>query len=272
MYLDRHEGMTVSPQELADAHMRDLEEQGALDVRYHTYWFDEDRGSVFCLAEGPSKEAVEEVHRRAHGAMPTSIIELDHGAAPLDSFLGPIPHHPPGEAYTDSAFRAIVFTDVRDSVAQTQALGDAGHLQVLREHNEIVRSALRTHGGREVKHTGDGIMASFAAVPESVAFAVEVQAKLAVRNATAEVPLHVGIGINAGEPVTDDNGDLFGAAVQLAARLCGIAEPGEIAISVAVRELLVDSPFEVADLGCLELKGLPEPVQTYGVLWRSDDA
>jgi class 3 adenylate cyclase len=268
MYLDRHQGITISPEELAAAHQADLDEQGELGVHYHTYWFDQDRETVFCLAEGPSADAIEEVHRRAHGAMASSIIELEPNS-PLNAFLGPLPHHPPGEAYADSAFRAIVFTDVRDSVAQTQALGDAGHLQVLREHNEIVRNALRTHRGREVKHTGDGIMASFAAVPESVTFAVEVQEKLAVRNATAEVPLHVGIGINAGEPVTDDNGDLFGAAVQLAARLCGIAEPGEIAISVAVRELLVDSPFGIADLGCRELKGLPEAVQTYGVLWRS---
>ena len=76
MYLDRHEGMDISPEDLAAAHVQDLEQEGALDVHYHTYWFDQDNGSVFCLAEGPTKEAIEEVHRRAHGAMPTSIIDL----------------------------------------------------------------------------------------------------------------------------------------------------------------------------------------------------
>jgi hypothetical protein len=268
MYLDRHEGMEISPEDLAAAHMRDLEEEGSLDVHYHTYWFDQDRGSVFCLAEGPSRDAIEEVHRRAHGAMPTSIIEIDPNA-PLNSFLGPLPQHPPGEPYTDSAFRAIVFTDVRGSVAQTQALGDEGHLKVLGEHNEIVRVGLGAHGGHEVKHTGDGIMASFSSVMAAVAFAIEVQEKLIERNATAEVPLHVGIGVSAGEPVTDDSGDLFGAAVQLAARLCGVAEPGAITTSVAVRELCSGKPFSFADLGRIELKGLPEPTQAYVVTRRA---
>jgi class 3 adenylate cyclase len=266
MYLDRHEGMEISPEDLAAAHMRDLEEEGSLDVHYHTYWFDQDRGSVFCLAEGPSRDAIEEVHRRAHGAMPSAIIEIDPNA-PLNQFMGPLPTFPPGTAYTESALRAIVFTDVRGSVAQTQALGDEGHLRVLREHNEIVRAALDAHEGREVKHTGDGIMASFTSVAHSVAFAVEVQEKLTLRNATAEVPLHVGIGISAGEPVTDDHGDLFGAAVQLAARLCGAAQPGDITVSVAVRELCIGKTFTFADVGLLALKGMPEPTQSYRVVW-----
>ena len=54
MYLDRHENLTISPEELAAAHQADLAEQGELGVQYHTYWFDQDRGTVFCLAEGPS--------------------------------------------------------------------------------------------------------------------------------------------------------------------------------------------------------------------------
>jgi class 3 adenylate cyclase len=268
MYLDRHEGMEISPEDLAAAHMQDLEREGELGVHYHTYWFDQDNGSVFCLAEGPDKDAIVEVHRRAHGAMPTSVIEIDPHA-PLNQFMGPLPQHPPGEAYVESAMRAIVFTDVRGSVAQTQALGDDGHLAVLREHNQIVRAALDAHGGREVKHTGDGIMASFTSVAAAVAFAVEVQEHLVERNATAEVPLHVGIGISAGEPVTDDDGDLFGAAVQLAARLCGVAEPGTVMTSVVVRELCVGKPFTFADLGRFDLKGLPEPTQAYLVSRRS---
>jgi class 3 adenylate cyclase len=269
MYLDRHEGLTISPEELAAAHQADLAEQDELNVQYHTYWFDQDRGTVFCLAEGPSAEAVEQVHQRAHGAMASSIIEIDPNA-PLNQFMGPMPAFPPGTAYTESALRAIVFTDVRGSVAQTYELGDDGHLHVLREHNVIVRAALEEHGGREVKHTGDGIMASFTSVAHSVAFAVEVQQRLAERNAAAEVPLHVGIGISAGEPVTDDDGDLFGAAVQLAARLCGVAEPGDITVSIAVRELCMGKTFTFADLGPLALKGLPEPTQTYRVVWASE--
>jgi class 3 adenylate cyclase len=79
---------------------------------------------------------------------------------------------------------------------------------------------------------------------------------------------HVSIGISAGEPVTDDHDDLFGAAVQLAARLCAAAEPGDITVSVGVRELCIGKSFRFDDRGHLNLKGLPEPTQAYGVCWR----
>jgi class 3 adenylate cyclase len=267
MYLDRHDGLTITPEELAAAHQADLEEQGDLGVTYHTYWFDQDRGSVFCLAEGPSVQAVEEVHQRAHGVTASSIIEIDP-SAPLNSFFGPLPDHPPGTAYTDPAFRAIVFTDLCGSVAQTYEIGDDAHVRVLREHDEIVRSALGIHDGREVKHTGDGIMAAFTSVAASVAFAIEVQRRLDERNAAATIPLHVSVGVSAGEPVTDESGDLFGAAVQLAARLCGAVDAGDIAVSVAVRELCIGKAFVFEDRGRLALKGFPEPTQAYAVRWR----
>ena len=163
--------------------------------------------------------------------------------------------------------RAIVFTDVCGSVAQTQALGDDGHMQLLREHNDIVRTELESHGGREVKHTGDGIMASFSSVASAVSFAVAVQRRLADRNDAAAVPLDVSVGISAGEPVSDDDGDLFGAAVQLAARLCDAASAGDIAVSVAVRELCIGKGFEFEDRGQVVLKGLPEATQLFAVGW-----
>jgi len=266
MYIDRHDAPGVSPQELADAHVLDVEAQDKHGVRYHTYWFDPENGSVFCLAEGPSRQAVEAVHLEAHGLLASAVLELDANA-PLNAFFGSLPTHPVGTAYTEPAMRAIVFTDVCGSVAQTQELGDDGHMQLLGEHNEVVRSALAANGGREVKHTGDGIMAAFTSVVSSVAFAIEVQRQLHARNEKATTPIEVSVGISAGEPVTDDNDDLFGAAVQLAARLCAAAPAGDIAVSVAVRELCIGKPFRFDYRGELELKGLP-PTQTYAVTWR----
>jgi class 3 adenylate cyclase len=267
MYIDRHDAPGVSPQALADAHTADVGVEEKHGVKYHTYWFDEDNGAIFCLAEGPSKDAVEAVHRESHGLLASTIIELDPNA-PLNSFFGSIPHHPVGTAYSEKAMRAILFTDVCGSVAQTHQLGDDGHMLLLREHNEIVRSELVAHDGREVKHTGDGIMASFTSIVEAVDFAVAVQRRIDGRNENAAVPFQLSIGISAGEPVTDDHDDLFGAAVQLAARLCAAAEPGDIAVSVGVRELCVGKTFRFDDRGHLSLKGLPEPTQTYGVCWR----
>jgi class 3 adenylate cyclase len=151
--------------------------------------------------------------------------------------LGARPDYPPGTAYTAPAMRAIVFTDLCGSVEQTSRLGDEGHVAVLRVHNTIVREALNAHDGREVKHTGDGIMAAFNSVASAVAFAIEAQRAFGEHNESSATPLEVKIGISAGEPVTDDTDDLFGAAVQLAARLCDSASSGEIAVSLAVEAL-----------------------------------
>ncbi len=267
MFIDRHDAPGVTPEEIADAHRLDVAVQDKHGVTYHTYWFEPANGSVFCLAEGPSKQAVETVHRESHGLLASTILELDQ-LAPLNDFFGSLPNHPVGTAYSEPAMRAIVFTDVCGSVAQTQLLGDDGHMQLLTDHNEIVRDELTNYNGREVKHTGDGIMAAFTSVVSAVSFAVEVQRRLHERNQEADVPFEVSIGISAGEPVTDDNDDLFGAAVQLAARLCAAASSGEIAVSVAVRELCIGKPFHFEDRGELMLKGLPQPIQTYGVFWR----
>jgi len=269
MFLDRHDAPGITAEELAEAHRRDTEVQEKYGVHYTTYWFDPDRGTVFCLAEGPDEGAVVAVHAEAHGQLPSAVIELDP-TAPLNALLGPLPAYPVGTSYSEPAMRAIVFTDIRGSVAQTMELGDAAHMTVLHAHDDIVRRALEHHSGREVKHTGDGIMAAFGSVSGAVEFAMDAQRAIAVWNAEADPPLHVGVGISAGEPVTGDNDDLFGAVVQLAARLCGAAEAGDIAVSVAVRELCLGKGFTFVERGPVPLKGIPEPVHVYVVSWRDE--
>jgi class 3 adenylate cyclase len=267
MYIDRHELLGITAEELAAAHYSDLAAQPEYGVHYHTYWFDPESGCVFCLAEGPNQEAVEAVHRSSHGQVATSVIEIEQGA-PLRAYFGELPTYPPGTAYEAPGMRVILFTDVCGSVAQTHQLGDDAHVSLLREHNEIVRAELVAYDGREVKHTGDGIMAAFSSVAAAINFAASVQRTLDARNQQAAVPLHVSIGISAGEPVTDDNGDLFGAAVQLAARLCDAASADDIVVSVGVRELCMGKSFRFEDRGVVMLKGVPEPTQTYVVSWR----
>ncbi len=269
-YIDRHDLPGATPEEVADAHTRDVEVEEKHGVRFHTYWFDPDNGSVFCLAEGPSKQALEEVHQEAHSLLAGTILEITPNV-PLNELLGSRPEFSLGTPYAAPAMRAILFTDLAGSVEQTSRLGDDGHFEVLRVHNKIVRDELAMHGGREVKHTGDGIMAAFTSVASAVAFAVGAQRGFREHNQSGAVPLDVKIGISAGEPVTDDSDDLFGAAVQLAARLCDFASAGEIVASVAVRELSVGKQFRFDDAGLVELKGLPDPVTAYRVSWRDDD-
>ena len=195
--------------------------------------------------------------------MADNVIEV--GEAPLNAFLGDLPRHPPGEAYTASAVRAILFTDLCDSTEQTQELGDEAFLLLLHEHDDIVRSALAGAGGREVKHTGDGIMASFPSVSGAVEAGIAIQRSLVDRNERADRALHLRIGISVGEPVTQ-SGDLFGATVQLSARLCDAAPRGGIAVSRSVRDLCIGKAFAFDSMGDLQLKGFSEPVAAFEVV------
>jgi len=172
----------------------------------------------------------------------------------------------------------ILFTDMAFSTALTQRLGDAKAQEVVRAHNSIVREALGAHGGSEIKHTGDGIMASFPSASRALDCAVAIQRAVHARNAGAGPgglqppasslqPLAVHIGLNAGEPVAEED-DLFGTAVQLARRICDQAEAGEILVSNVVRELAAGKPFLFSDRGAAPLKGFEDPVRLYEVRWR----
>ncbi len=262
LFLDRHKAPGATAADIAAAHKLDLAVQDKYGVRYVTYWFDEDEGSVFCLAEGADRQSLETVHREAHGLIADNIIEVGEG--PINAFLGAIPRHPAGEAYVDSAVRVVLFTDLCDSTQQTQELGDEGFMLLIREHDDIVRSALEAQGGREVKHTGDGIMASFTSVSAAVASAIDIQRVVRRRNGSADQVIRLRVGISVGEPVTE-NGDLFGAAVQLSARLCGAASPGGIAVSTTVRDLCVGKRFDFDSKGPFDLKGFADPVPVFEV-------
>jgi len=158
---------------------------------------------------------------------------------------------------------------VEGSTALTQRLGDAKAQDVLRTHNRIVRDALKAHSGSEIKHTGDGIMASFASASRALECAIAMQRAFAAHNESAEQPIRVRIGLNAGEPVAEEK-DLFGTAVQLAARICAQAEPGEILAPIVVRELAAGKGFLLADRGDVALRGFEDPVRLYEVRWREE--
>jgi class 3 adenylate cyclase len=108
-------------------------------------------------------------------------------------------------------------------------------------------------------------MAAFPSVVGAVACSVEIQQRLA--ESDDRIELHVRIGMSAGEPVTERN-DLFGAVVQLAARLCSRAVPGSVLVSSAVRDLALGKGFEFRKRGRVTLKGFDEPVTVFEVVWQ----
>jgi class 3 adenylate cyclase len=114
---------------------------------------------------------------------------------------------------------------------------------------------------------GDGFMAWFTSVTKAVECAMALQRAFAERNETAAEPVHIRVGLNAGEPIAEGD-DLFGATVILAARIAAHAEGGEILASLAVRELCVGKGFLFADLGQVALRGFEDPVPLFEVRWR----
>jgi adenylate cyclase len=162
--------------------------------------------------------------------------------------------------------QTIVFTDIVSSTELTQKLGDAGFQELLRAHNQAVRSGLGLMGGTEIKHTGDGIMASFPSASRAITWAIGMQEAVAARNAVEPAnPIAVKVGLNAGEPLAED-GDIFGTAVQMARRICDSAGPGQILASDVVRQLAAGKGIEFRDLGKAELKGYAEAVQLYEIV------
>lgn len=275
LYMDIHEiPGGVSAEDVAKAHAEDVKLQDKYDVYYHRYWVNEKAGKIFCLCHAPDAKAAIQVHREAHGMRAEKIIEIEPELA--EGFLGGIETNAAGAALLpggdadvrDPGIRTVLFTDVANSTTLTQALGDEAALAVLGIHDTIVRDALAASGGREVKHTGDGIMASFVSAAGAVRCAIQVQRELDKHaQANPDRPLKVRVGAAVGEPVEQHN-DLFGSTVQLAARLCTHAQPEQILVSNAIAELCLGKGLLFEDLGELTLKGFDSPVRAHAAAWR----
>ena len=211
IFLDRHDMVDQTAEETAMLHLKDLAIQDQYGVKFLTYWYDAERRTTFCLVDAPDKETADKVHREAHGHVANEMIPVDLSA--VEAFLGRVQDPPTAktEAIDETAFRAIMFTDMVGSTEMTSKLGDKMAVELVRAHDAIIRRNLEEHGGAEVKHLGDGIMASFDDVPASVACAVAIQASFAAYNGKSKTPIQVRIGIHAGEPV-EESDDLFGSA------------------------------------------------------------
>ena len=273
LYMDIHTLPDVTEEDAKQAHFLDLEIQDNHGVRFLKYWFNQKAGKSYCLIDAPNSEAPAKVHKESHGSVAHKIIEVDadmisqfldtghetsYGAALLASHPDPV---------ADGGFRAILFTDIVGSTALTNRLGDAATMEILRDHDELIRGALGNWNGRQVKHTGDGIMASFVSSSAAVNCAVEIQRGFAEKREGTPETISIRIGLSAGEPV-EKSDDIFGATVQLAARTCTECPPDRILVSNVIRELCLGKGFTFQDRGDVQLKGFDDPVRLHEVGWR----
>lgn len=270
IYMDMHQDLgDVTEDDIRQAHIRDLELQDKHGVRFLTYWFNSPDGKSFCLVDAPDKDAAVACHKESHGLVPHEMIEVDKPTVGM--FMGDWERNVPNEARLDgpdspidTGLRAIMFTDLEGSTDVSSRLGDDRAVELVALHDELVRGALALSDGREVKHTGDGILASFSRVSAAVECAIEIQRRFGERMQTSDLPVKVRVGISAGEPV-DHGDDIFGAAVNLAARICAHALPGQILVASSVKELSIGKPLRFVSQGLTTLKGFDDPVLLYEV-------
>ena len=268
IFMDRHDMSRATAEDVADAHRKDLKLQDKYGVKYITYWFDQKRGTAFCLVEAPDAATAERAHREAHGAIPATFIPVDLAA--VEAFLGRIAdHEAKPETNCGPGLRTVMFTDLVGSTETTERIGDVAAVELVRAHDALVRRAVTACQGREVKHTGDGIMAVFEEAADAACAAVDIQRSFRAYNAEAAEKLSVRIGIHAGEPVEDGH-DLFGATVQVASRLCDGAAPDEIVVSRFVRCLCGPAIFHFDELGERRIKGVTKPLLAYRLAWDAE--
>ena len=238
IYMDVHIVPGVTSKAVAEAHNLDVAIQDEHDCKCMTYWIDEVRESVFCLIEAPNREAVKDMHDKAHGLIPHKIIEVNSSL--VESFLGRIYDPSDGAKtetglplITDSPYRILVVTRTTDPVLLRHQLGDAAQ-SLLQAHNAVIRRNLAQFGGREVEHSGSGFLLSFSSATAAVNCALAIHNDMPKADADQ---LGFRMSITSGTPVTE-NEELFGDTIQMAQQLCFIPRPFQVTVASSVKELI----------------------------------
>jgi uncharacterized protein (TIGR00369 family) len=175
-------------------------------------------------------------------------------AAPIDNARRKRPRRRP----TERMLCTILFTDIVDSTARAESLGDAAWSALLEQHQDVARREIALCDGRQVKNTGDGLLVRFF----SPARAIDCATRL--RRSLAELGIQIRAGLHAGECEVADE-DIVGLAVHLAARIQGAAAPGEVLVSSTVRDLAIGGGYQFENRGEHRLKGVEEPWRLWSV-------
>ncbi|HZK64279.1 MAG TPA: nickel-binding protein [Puia sp.] len=238
IYMDRHDvSDTVTAEHVAQLHQEDLKIQHQFGCRGLTYWFDDQRKTAFCLIEAPDAAAIANMHNKAHGQVPNSIIEVD--ASIVESFLGrigdPVKAKNTGlNIINDPAFRTIMVLEIKGPAHLPT--GTAAWDSLFSHFTDAFVPVLKAYDGNVVKQTASSYLVSF----RSVSYAVH--AALDIRKLFKEFSRDMGvdgiilkIGMSAGVPVTRKQ-LIFEDAVKLAEWMCELVK-GEIIISAEVNDL-----------------------------------
>ncbi|GAA4313948.1 hypothetical protein GCM10023115_29260 [Pontixanthobacter gangjinensis] len=239
VYMDLHIGQGLTAEDVAMAHQLDLKHQDKFNCKCLTYWVDEPRGNAYCLIEAPDKNAVYELHKKAHEQMPDEIIEVDRRV--IKAFLGRI-HDPEVVDYiidqkikviNDPAFRVILIVQFKDRINLIHELGVKKANDLITKAEGIIRNLINRNQGVDSEDEGDEIVATFTSAIQALLCAIDIQNFL-----KSDIDsLGLRTGIHAGNPV-EKGEELFGSTLKLSRFLCKISDGNKIYISNSVKNLL----------------------------------
>ena len=162
----------------------------------------------------------------------------------------------------------FLLTDIVGSTALTSQIGNAGAQRVVRAHNAIARAAAKAFRGREVKHTGDGMLLQFPDPSAGARAAMDIQreaADYAHNNPTA--PLVLRVGVHTGDAVLED-GEYYGSAISIVNGVCAVVDGSEISCTGAIRRKVAGPAFRFEDLGMRTPKGSSSSIEVFKLLWE----
>ncbi len=220
-------------------------------------------------------ETTIELHTDVRATMITGLVReqptVDLRATSIDIVAAAVAESRPqlADQKLDHGTISIVFSDIEASTERAEALGDQQWFDLLNTHNAIVRRQLKLHRGTEVKAQGDGFMLTFPSARAAIRCMTAVQHDLAIHNeAQPDRPIRIRVGIHTGEAIVDDDGDLFGIHVNLAARVANEAAGGEILVSSLVRQIVESrGDIDFGEARDATLKGLAGVHTMYPVIW-----
>ena len=262
LYMDVHDLTEVSPEQMAEAYLADEEYQAQWGVEYIRYWVNKCNGKLYCLVRAPDLNSATHIHHKSHGFSASKVIEVTPEL--VEAFLMNADAATSGptrvtDLESETITQTILLTDIVNSTAITQKLGDKEAMLVIEYHDAMLRSWIAVTSGLEIKHTGDGIMACWSTPAKAIHCAVRVIQELYKNPFEYKgINLQLRIGIATGELFKRKN-DLFGSTIQLTERLCEVAEPNEILASSSTVELCTDCSYSFIDRGYLVLKGFNAP-------------
>ena len=236
IYMDRHDIPGVTINDAAAAHLQDLDIQCEYNCKAMTYWVDEERGNAFCLIDAPNKEAVVELHKKAHGLIPHEIIEVNSNL--VKSFLGRINDVEDNidsktNLVTDSAFRILMVIETSkyiDRIEDNQF--DLFYQKFYNSTNKLIEK----FNGTVVLLKSNSYLISFNSVTNAIFCALKLQANIKYITPNFNQSYRrLKIGLSSGIPVTEKE-NLFEEAINLATYFCEVVD-GQIVISNEVKRL-----------------------------------